>query len=140
MQYNTHTLQWCRPSSVTAGDYYYYFYYSFPHYARARATHTRVRTRARTRACARPPPEIGSVRVFRLLLIFFFFPFLFDRVLFSLLFCASVRLSPTRPRRGRRPPTTDARAVRGLRTVRPADRPPVTGTRNLSTWILSSII
>lgn len=137
MQYNTHTLQWCRPSSVTAGDYYYYFYYSFPHYARASYTHpgTHADTNTRVRApAARDRFSSGFSSSFN-----FFFSFLFDRVLFSLLFCAPVRLSPTRPRRGGRPPTTDARAVRGLRTVRPADRPPVTGTRNLSTWILSSI-
>lgn len=121
MQYNnTHTLQWCRPSSVTAGDYYYYFYCSFPHYARAsgRSTHTRVRTRTRTRACARPPPEIGSVRVFRLLLIFFlFFPYYSMQHYYFRCFSArpSVRPSPTRPRRGGRPPTINARAVRALR-------------------------
>lgn len=72
---HTRAAVWCRPSSVTAGDYYYYYYYSFPHHAVHEAhTHAPVTHGLHAGAAhalathARGARQSCSVRVFRLLL------------------------------------------------------------------------
>jgi len=97
VQYNTHTLQWCRPSSVTAGDYYYYFYYSFPHYARASYTHpgTHADTNTRVRApAARDRFSSGFSSSFN---FFFSFSFLFYLIEYLYFRCFSARPSVCLP-------------------------------------------
>jgi len=95
--------------------------------ARERALHTHLGTHADANTRVRAPAArhrfgSGFSSSFN---FFLFFPFYPTEHYYYYFRCfsarPSVRPSPTRPRRGRRPPTINARAVRGLRAVEPAD-------------------